>query len=317
MRSPLILASFNDSRLRPLIRGIPVHCGRRSFSTARLDCYCFSVLSPSERSNHGRFFFWKWGAAILLFALWSIQWGKRPKEMPVAGSWLFLPMLAFAILVGFQLVAGITAYSYVTRSQALLYCAYAALCFLVVQYLRGDQSLKILAWAFSAYGFGVAILRPSAEPGCEPEDLLVSSTPRFGGWIYGLVRESQSLCRPDGNAGADSARALCFILYRRRSPGPLAAGAQARHHGGNDFLVWLSWRHGRARGRVSRSVRSRRGPDQRPRGRLGTGIFSRAGCGDADLAGRRGRSPPACPLCAPAHTPNCQNNFAFRSIVTA
>jgi O-antigen ligase len=78
----------------------------------------------------------------------------------------------------------LTAYRYATFSQALLYIAYAAICFLVVQVLRRTWQVQTLAWGFSIYGFVVALfalIQGLASNG----KLYWLRTPRFGGWIYG------------------------------------------------------------------------------------------------------------------------------------
>ena len=100
------------------------------------------------------------------------------------GSPLFLPMLSFAALIAVQLIFGHTAYRYVTRSHALLYCAYGLLCFLVVQCLRRTAQVKTLAWLLSGYGFAIAMF--ALIQGLDPNGKLYwLRTPRSGGWIYG------------------------------------------------------------------------------------------------------------------------------------
>ena len=122
------------------------------------------------------------GAAILL-AVWTLQ-QLTAQEMHLVGNRLFVPMLCFAALTVLQLVARLTSYAYVTRSQALLYCAYGLLCFLVVQSLRELRQLQALAWLFCGYGFAVsafALMQGLASNG----KLYWYRTPLSGGWIYG------------------------------------------------------------------------------------------------------------------------------------
>ncbi len=122
------------------------------------------------------------GAALLL-VLWIIR-QVASGELSVSGNPLFAPMLAFAFLVGLQLVTGRTAYRYETLSAALLYCAYGVLCFLVIQVLRRTAQVQALAATFSGYGFllaSFALLQGLSST----TRLYWIRTPRFGGWIYG------------------------------------------------------------------------------------------------------------------------------------
>jgi O-antigen ligase len=119
----------------------------------------------------------------LLFLLWIVR-QVFSVELQVASSPLFAPMLAFAILVLFQIAMRLTAYRYASFSHALLYTAYGWLGFLVVQCLRRTWQIKTLAWGFSVYGFAVALfalIQSLASNG----KLYWLRTPHFGGWIYG------------------------------------------------------------------------------------------------------------------------------------
>jgi O-antigen ligase len=121
--------------------------------------------------------------SALLFATWAIR--QLSSGTPsLTGNPTFLPMMAFGALIFLQLATRQTAYPAATVSQALLYCAYGLLCFLVVQCLHRTSQIKTVAVAFSAYGFAVAtfaLLQGIASNG----KLYWLRTPRFGGWIYG------------------------------------------------------------------------------------------------------------------------------------
>jgi O-antigen ligase len=122
------------------------------------------------------------GAALLL-VLWTIR-QVASGELSVSGNPLFAPMLMFAFLVGLQLATGRTAYRYETFSAAMLYCAYAILCFLAVQDLRRTAQVQKLAATFSLYGFllaSFALLQGLSST----TKLYWLRTPRTGGWIYG------------------------------------------------------------------------------------------------------------------------------------
>ncbi len=93
-------------------------------------------------------------------ALLCLMWvGQQATASEINLTWhpLFAPMLAFASLVVIQIAIGRSAYYFDTSHVARLYCAYGALCFLVVQLIRNKAQLKQLAIAFCGYGFAVAI----------------------------------------------------------------------------------------------------------------------------------------------------------------
>jgi len=118
-----------------------------------------------------------------LFTLWTVRQAQRG-ELQITGSPLFAPMIAFGCLILAQLAAGRTAYRHETISSLWLYCAYAVLCFLVVQLLRRTSQVQILAWVFSIYGTAVAsfaLIQGISSSG----KIYWMRTPRFGGWIYG------------------------------------------------------------------------------------------------------------------------------------
>ena len=105
-------------------------------------------------------------------------------ELKIKWNPLFYPMIAFAILILVQLIAGTTSYRHDTASGALLYCAYAMLCFLATQALFRNFQARRLAFLFSIYGAALAsfaLLQGIASNG----KLYWLRTPRMGGWIYG------------------------------------------------------------------------------------------------------------------------------------
>jgi O-antigen ligase len=123
------------------------------------------------------------GGAATLFVFWIVG-QMRSGELLISGSPLFLPMTVFAALILLQLVAGLTAYRYETRSALLLYGAYGLLCFLVAQCLRRTSQVRNLAVAFSGYGFALAmfaLIQSIASNG----KLYWLRTDHSHGWIYG------------------------------------------------------------------------------------------------------------------------------------
>ena len=121
--------------------------------------------------------------AVLLGLLWlAKQWLNA--EIDILWNPLFLPMSAFALLAGLQIVLGRTAYRHDSISQLMLYCAYGLLCFLGTQAMvRASQARKI-AVVLAIYGFALAAC--ALVQGIAPNGkLLWMRQPRLGGWIYG------------------------------------------------------------------------------------------------------------------------------------
>ncbi len=118
-----------------------------------------------------------------LFLVWI---GKQVLEGGMKIRWnpLFPSMGAFGLLVISQLLFRRTAYPHDTLSLALLYLAYAMLCFLAGQTLLRGSQVRRLALTFSVYG-GVlasfALLQGISSNG----KLYWLRQPRMGGWIYG------------------------------------------------------------------------------------------------------------------------------------
>lgn len=122
------------------------------------------------------------GAALLLM-LWTIR-QVTSGELSITGNPLFAPMLVFAFLILLQLVTGRTAYRYETSSAGLLYCAYGALSFLIIQVLRRTAQVRVVTIIFTVYGFvlaSFALLQNLSST----SKLYWLRTPRSGGWIYG------------------------------------------------------------------------------------------------------------------------------------
>jgi O-antigen ligase len=121
--------------------------------------------------------------AASLFLLWI---GKQVLDGEIKVRWnpLFLPMGIFGLLIVSQLVFRVTAYPHDTVSVALLYFAYAMLCFLATHTLLRGVQARSLTLIFSVYGAalaGFALLQGISSNG----KLYWIRQPRMGGWIYG------------------------------------------------------------------------------------------------------------------------------------
>jgi O-antigen ligase len=121
--------------------------------------------------------------SLLLFLLWfARQWLEG--ELKIQWNPLFLPMAGFGLLVIVQIVTRSSAYPHDTLSGALLYGAYAMLCFVAAQSLLRTSQARRLSVILSLYGFTLAAL--ALLQGIAPNGkLLWIRQPRFGGWNYG------------------------------------------------------------------------------------------------------------------------------------
>jgi O-antigen ligase len=122
-------------------------------------------------------------SSLLLVLLWvGKQW--LDGEMKIQWNPLFLPMAGFGVLVMAQIVFGRSAYPHDSIGEALLYAAYAMLCFLASQSLLRTSQARKLTLILALYGFTIAAL--ALLQGIAPNGkLLWVREPRLGGWIYG------------------------------------------------------------------------------------------------------------------------------------
>ena len=121
--------------------------------------------------------------AVLLTLLWlAKQWADG--EINVVWNPLFLPMIAFGLLIIAQVVLGLTAYRHDTVSEALLFGAYGMLCFLATQSLIRSSHARKLAVILALYGAVIAAF--GLLQGIAPNGKLYwVRLPRMGGAIYG------------------------------------------------------------------------------------------------------------------------------------
>ena len=165
----------------------PVSCQERSAQIAGILLYSTFGLLMFGPLAFGAVEPWsiyilETGSALLTLLWLSKQW--LDGEITVQWNPLFLPMAGFGVLILAQIVFRATAYRHDTVSGALLYCAYAMLCFLGSQtLLRTSQARKIGA-LFAFYGFAVAAF--SLLQGVSPNGKLYwLRRPTMGGAIYG------------------------------------------------------------------------------------------------------------------------------------
>jgi O-antigen ligase len=122
------------------------------------------------------------GSAVLM-SLW-LRKQFLDGELTIEWNPLFLPMAGFGLLILLQIVLGLSAYRHDTISGALLYCAYAMLCFLSAQTLLRSSQARTIAVILALYGFTVAAF--ALLQGIAPNGKLFwVRQPSMGGAIYG------------------------------------------------------------------------------------------------------------------------------------
>jgi O-antigen ligase len=121
--------------------------------------------------------------AVLLTLLWLLK-QELDGELTIQWNPLFLPMAGFGLLILLQIVLGASAYRHDTISGALLYCAYAMLCFLAGQTLLRSSQARKIAVVLAVYGAAIAAF--ALLQGISPNGKLYwLRQPRMGGAIYG------------------------------------------------------------------------------------------------------------------------------------
>ncbi|MGA1986231.1 MAG: O-antigen ligase family protein [Candidatus Sulfotelmatobacter sp.] len=121
--------------------------------------------------------------SVVLMSLW-LRKQFLDGDLTIEWNPLFLPMSGFGLLILLQIVFGISAYRHDTISGALLYCAYAMLCFLSAQTLLRSSQARIIAVVLALYGFTIAAF--ALLQGIAPNGKLFwVRQPSMGGAIYG------------------------------------------------------------------------------------------------------------------------------------
>ncbi len=109
-----------------------------------------------------------WSLSILEagLGLLLLAWAARQVmvgEVKIQASPLYAPAFLFAVVVATQLGFGITAYRYVTLVACFEYLSYGILLFLTIQSLTGERSAKVVLWAFTLFGFALAVFAISQD----------------------------------------------------------------------------------------------------------------------------------------------------------
>jgi len=104
----------------------------------------------------------EWSTSIVEFGLGLLflVWAARQivaGRLKIESNPLYAPIVLFAVVVAVQLGFGFTAYRYATWISAIEYLSYAILLFITVESLNDQDSAKTLVWAFTLFGFALAV----------------------------------------------------------------------------------------------------------------------------------------------------------------
>ena len=213
----------------------------------------FAVLAFGAVDEWSTFAF-EAGAAVL-FLVWA---GKQlvSGQVKLSKNPLYLPALLFFGLILAQIALRLSAYGYVTKYEALQYVSYGIVLLIGAECVREEGTRKIFALVMIVFGacYAFFLARPGAD--LQRQNLLdpQSAVPRLDLW---QLRQPQPLCRPDGDAGADS---LCGQYGTSAERGKASLGRLLRRiDGQHDFSFRLARRNACFRSRDG-AVRS---PDSR------------------------------------------------------
>ena len=122
------------------------------------------------------------GAAVL-FLLWVAEQVASGK-VTLSKNPLYLPATLFFVLILAQIALGISAYSYVTRYEALHYLAYGIVLLVAAESVRDESVRKRFALAMLAFGVAYALFALAQE--LTPNGKIFwFYRPHFHGSIYG------------------------------------------------------------------------------------------------------------------------------------
>src|SRR5262249_53698936 len=97
---------------------------------------------------------------------------------------LYLPATLFGLVIIFQLAFKTTSYKFATQMASSEYAAYGMLLFLTVQALANSRCSKAIIWAFTLFGFALALFAV-IQSLTSTTEIYWTRTPRHGGAIFG------------------------------------------------------------------------------------------------------------------------------------
>jgi O-antigen ligase len=141
----------------------------------------FAVLAFGAVDEWSTFAF-EAGAAVL-FLVWAGQ-QLVSKELKLSQNPLYLPAFLFFGLILAQIVLRRSAYSYITKYEALQYVSYGIVLLIGAECVREEGARKIFALAMIVFGVGYAFFALAQELTSNGKIFWVHS-PQFHGSIYG------------------------------------------------------------------------------------------------------------------------------------
>jgi O-antigen ligase len=155
-------------QLSPLLSGICILLFFSVLSFGAVEPWSISVLEIGS---------------VLLLLIWAAH-QLILGAVKIESSPLYAPAALFGVAIIFQLGLNLTAYRYATLIAALEYLAYGMLLFLTVQTLANAQCSKTIIWAFTLFGFVLAMFAITQNL-TSTEKIYWLRTPRYGGAIFG------------------------------------------------------------------------------------------------------------------------------------
>ena len=141
----------------------------------------FAVLAFGAVDEWSTFAF-EAGAAVL-FLVWAAK-QLVSKELKLSQNPLYLPAFLFFGLILAQIVLRRSAYSYITKYEALQYVSYGIVLLIGAECVREEGARKIFALVMIVFGAGYAFFALAQELTSNGKIFWVHS-PQFPGWIYG------------------------------------------------------------------------------------------------------------------------------------
>ena len=141
----------------------------------------FAVLAFGAVDEWSTFAF-ETGAAVL-FLVWA---GKQlaSKELKLSQNPLYLPAFFFFALIVGQIVLRRSAYSYITKYEALQYVSYGIVLLIGAECVREESARNIFARVMTVFGAGYAFFALAQQLTPNGKIFWVHS-PQFNGGIYG------------------------------------------------------------------------------------------------------------------------------------
>jgi len=121
--------------------------------------------------------------AAMLFLVWVAE-GVVSGQITLSKNPLYLPAALFFVLILAQILLRTTAYSYVTRYEAMRYLSYGIVMLVAAECVRGEELRKQFVIAMIAFGTAYAVFAVVQELTTNGR-IFWLHRPQFGGGIFG------------------------------------------------------------------------------------------------------------------------------------